>query len=71
MRFLKKKIRMNLLTLLIIIITTGVISAHLAQSDFGQGVAEAVAIIGLFFVGLGVWLFLRLYHQMYGKREKR
>lgn len=70
MNFLKKKIEMNLLTLIGIIIVTGVISAHIAQSEFGQQIAEVVAIIGLFFIGLGIWLFLDLYQKLYGKRKK-
>jgi len=69
MRFLNKKIEINLLTLLSIIIGTGVISAHLAQSEFGQHIAEPVAIIGLFFIGLGVWLFLNLHQKLYGKNR--
>jgi len=67
---LKKKIEMNVLTLIAVIVVTGVVSAHVAQSDFGHQIAEIVAIIGLFFVGLGIWIFLHLLKQLYGVSEK-
>jgi len=70
MRFLNKKIEINLLTLLFIIIGTGVFSVYLARSEFGQHIAEPVAIVGLFFIALGIWLFLNLYQKLYGKGRR-
>jgi len=66
MAFLKKKVEINVVTLIVIIVLTGVVSAHIAQSDFGQRIAEVVAVIGLFFVGLGTWLFIGLLDKLYG-----
>ena len=70
MAVMKKKIRMNVLTLIVIVVLTGVVSAHVALSSFGQGIAEAVAVVGLFFVGLGIWLFLGLLDRLYGHEEE-
>lgn len=70
MNFLKKKIELNVWTLIAIVVITGVVSAHVAQSSFGQGIAEFVAIIGLFFIGLGVWIFLHLWQELFGKKKR-
>ena len=70
MAFLKRKIEINVLTLIVIVVLTGVVSAHIALSDFGQGIAEAVAVVGLFSVGFGIWLFLGLLDRLYGHEEE-
>jgi len=69
MRFLRKKIEISAATLISIIVATGVVSAHVAQSDFGRGIAEIVAVAGLLFVAVGVWLFLQAFRQLYGSGE--
>lgn len=69
MRFLRKKIQMDVVTLIAIVVITGVTAVHISQTEFGQRIAEIVAIIGLFFVGLGIWMFLNLAQQLYGKRR--
>jgi len=66
MQFLRRKIEISAATLIAVIVITGVVSAHIAQSDFGHRIAELVAVIGLFFIALGVWLFLHAYQQLYG-----
>jgi len=68
MAFLRKKVEINVVTLIVIVVLTGVVSAHIAQSDLGQRIAEMVAVVGLFFVGLGTWLFVGLLDKLYGDR---
>ncbi|MDQ6983072.1 MAG: hypothetical protein Q9M08_08760 [Mariprofundus sp.] len=71
MGFLDKKIELNVLTLILIVVGTGVMSAHIAQSEFGvQSIPEIVAVIGLALVGLGIWMFLGLFQQLYGKKTE-
>ncbi len=70
MSFLNKRIEINVLTLIVIVIVTGVISAHVAQTDFGvQTIPEIFAVIGLALAGFGVWMFLGLFQQLYGKKS--
>jgi len=68
MSFLDKKIEVNVLTLILIIVGTGMVSAHVAQSELGtQTIPEVVAVIGLALVGYGIWMFLGLFQKLYGK----
>ena len=69
MNILRKKLQIDVLTLIIIMIGTGVASVQFSQSSFGQGIAGIVAIAGLFFISLGVWIFLHLFQDIYGSRK--
>ena len=69
MSFLNKRIEINVLTLRLIVILTGVVSAHLAQTAFcAQTIPEIFAVIGLSLAGFGIWMFLGLFQQLYGKK---
>jgi uncharacterized integral membrane protein len=71
MDFLDKKIELNVLTLILIVVGTGVVSAHIAQSEFGaQTIPEIVAVIGLALAGSGIWMFLGLFQKLYGKKTE-
>jgi len=70
MSLLTRKIEINLLTLILIVVFTGVASVHISQTEFGsQVIPEIVAIIGLCFVGMGIYMFLHLFQQLYGRRN--
>lgn len=71
MGFLDKKIEINVLSLILIIVGTGVVSAHVAQSEMGtKTIPEIVAVIGLALAGYGIWMFLGLFQQLYGKKPE-
>ncbi|MFQ5581255.1 MAG: hypothetical protein ACE5F3_01335 [Mariprofundaceae bacterium] len=70
MNLLTRKIEINIITLVLIIVVTGVASVHISQTEFGsQTIPEIVAIIGLCFVGMGIYMFLHLFQQLYGKSD--
>lgn len=71
MSFLDKKVELNVLTLILIVVGTGVVSAHVAQSELGlQTIPEIFAVIGLALVGFGIWMFLGLFQKLYGSKAK-
>jgi len=72
MSFLDKKVELNVLTLIIIVVITGVVSAHVAQSEIGlETIPEIFAVIGLALVGFGIWMFIGLFQKLYGPKEKK
>jgi len=72
MSFLDKKVELNVLTLILIVVITGVVSAHVAQSEIGlQTIPEIFAVIGLALVGFGIWMFIGLFQKLYGPKEKK
>lgn len=71
MNLLKRKIEINVLTLILIVVGSGVGSVHLSQTQFGsETIPEFVAVIGLCFVGMGIYMFLDLFQQLYGDHSK-
>ena len=72
MSFFQKQIQMNVLTLVLIVVATGVVSVHISKTDFGDPVnlPEFVAIIGLSLAGMGIYMFLSLIQTLYGKSAK-
>jgi len=72
MSFLDKKVELNVLTLILIVVITGVVSAHVAQSEIGlETIPEIFAVIGLALVGFGIWMFIGLFQKLYGPKEKK
>ena len=71
MSFLDKKVKLNVLSLILIVVGTGVVSAHVAQSELGlQTIPEIFAMIGLALVGFGIWMFLGLFQQLYARKKE-
>lgn len=72
MSVLQKQIQMNVITLMMIVVVTGVVSVHISKTGFGDpaNLPEIVAVIGLALAGMGIHMFLGLFQTLYGKKEE-
>ena len=72
MNLLQKQIQMNVVTLVLVVVVTGVVSVHISKTDFGDpaNLPEFVAVIGLALVGMGIYMFLGLIQTLYGEKKE-